>query len=375
MTKPNLVYLQLMQSVKEKTIKREFEVKEEDVVNYDAYTGGTYQLGGNVLKEKVLKGISVEEVYKLQFDCIDEAETFYNIALLIDESVGTYEWVLETFLIAMMNKKPISIVTYGDKSMRKAIKKALPDACHRLSSWHLQRNAFTNVHIKDFTSIFARCMFKRGNAEELKRAILRIRQNEAKTEFELNNSSPVLSTKLSILENHATKESFLKFQEEIKNVELFFVVGLVEHLEEIPHSCILKRWTKLAKMYTRSTPANETDNDMDRFVRYGSLSLMCNKLSYYASNTSSSFLEAKNEIENLTVRMEELYNSNLKGKKVAVDGAISPNQVRDLNIVKTKGNLGKVATNFQKGRQCSRCKRVGHTIQMCTKARIPQTGH
>ena len=68
-----------MQSVKEKTIKREFEVKEEDVVNYDAYTGGTYQLGGNVLKEKVLKGISIEEVYKFQFDCIDEAETFYNM--------------------------------------------------------------------------------------------------------------------------------------------------------------------------------------------------------------------------------------------------------------------------------------------------------
>ena len=55
-----------MQSVKEKTIKWEFEVKEEDVVNDDAYTGGTYHLGGNDLKEKVLKGISDEEVYKLQ---------------------------------------------------------------------------------------------------------------------------------------------------------------------------------------------------------------------------------------------------------------------------------------------------------------------
>ena len=73
---------------------------------------------------------------------------------------------------------------------------------------------------------------------------------------------------------------------------------------------------------------------------------MCNKLSYYASDTSSSFLEAKNEIENLTVRMEELYNSNLKGKKVVADGAISPNQVRDPNIVKTKGNPRKVAMNF-----------------------------
>ena len=88
---------------------------------------------------------------------------------------------------------------------------------------------------------------------------------------------------------------------------------------------------------------NEMDNDMDRFVRYGSLSSMCNKLSYYASDMSSSFLEAKNEIENLKVRMEELYKSNLKGKKVAADGATSPHQVCDPNIVKTKGNLSKVA--------------------------------
>ena len=47
-----------MQSVKEKTIKLEFEVKEEDVINDDAYIGGAYHLGGNGLKEKVLKGIS-----------------------------------------------------------------------------------------------------------------------------------------------------------------------------------------------------------------------------------------------------------------------------------------------------------------------------
>ncbi|RVW62431.1 hypothetical protein CK203_064197 [Vitis vinifera] len=69
----------VMQSVMEKTIKQEFEVKAEDVVNDDAYTGGTYKLGGNGWEEKVLKGISVKEVCKMQFACIDEAETFYNM--------------------------------------------------------------------------------------------------------------------------------------------------------------------------------------------------------------------------------------------------------------------------------------------------------
>ena len=229
----------------------------------------------------------------------------FGCALWMDESIATYEWVLETFFIIMMNKKLISIVTDGDKTMRKAIKKVLSDGFHRMCSWHLQRNAFTNVHIKDFTSTFARCMFMRRNPEEFEKAwhemveklglngncwvieiyvkrkrwveaylrgnffgemrntqryesmnaylnrflkirlrlyefvqqfdsaIMRIRQNKTKVEFESNNSSPVLSTKLVIFENHAmsvyTKEFFLKFHEEMKNAELFFVVGLVSH--------------------------------------------------------------------------------------------------------------------------------------------------
>ncbi|RVW59013.1 hypothetical protein CK203_106017 [Vitis vinifera] len=70
--------------------------------------------------------------------------------------------------------------------------------------------------------------------------------------------------------------------------------------------------------------------------------------------------------------MEELYNYNLKGKKIAADGATGTNQVRDPNIMKTKGNPGKVAMNVQKGRRCSHCKRVGHTIRKCPEATIPQ---
>ena len=63
----------------EKTIKQEFEVTLDDVVHNDTYIGRSYHHDANCLKEKVLKGISVEEVYKLQFNCIDETETFYNL--------------------------------------------------------------------------------------------------------------------------------------------------------------------------------------------------------------------------------------------------------------------------------------------------------
>nr|CAN69010.1 hypothetical protein VITISV_015952 [Vitis vinifera] len=90
----------------------------------------------------------------------------FGCALLVDESVSTYTWVLETFLDAMNNKKPLSVITNGDKAMRKAIKRIFPDSCHQLCAWHIQRNAFTNVHVKDFTNHFSKCMFMEGTVEE-----------------------------------------------------------------------------------------------------------------------------------------------------------------------------------------------------------------
>ncbi|RVW33254.1 Protein FAR1-related sequence 5 [Vitis vinifera] len=354
---------------------RRIEIKDGDAEAALAYLCGKHliqRIGQILIKKPLVVLVGVNHHHQT---------VVFGSALLIDESVSTYEWVLETFLIAMMNRKPISVVTDGDKVMRlhKHLCKVHVHAweCGRIEKvWHqmvenlgLNENRWvTEIYgkRKRWVEAYLRGKFFAG-MRSTQRAILRIRQNEVKADFESNNSSPVLSTKLSILENHVvtvyTKESFLKFREEMKNAELFFMVGLVsdvsmraytlskfrhpnlkwevqfspnivtlkcscmmyesigipcchmvvvmkmEHLEEIPHSCILKRWTKLAKMYTRSAPENQTDNDMDQFVRYGSLSSMCNKLSYYAFDTSSSFLEAKNEIENLTVRMEELYNS------------------------------------------------------------------
>ena len=55
-----------------RAIKKGFEVKLEDVFHEDPNTNGNYYHDENTLKKKVLKGISVEEVYKLEFNCIDE---------------------------------------------------------------------------------------------------------------------------------------------------------------------------------------------------------------------------------------------------------------------------------------------------------------
>nr|KYP72653.1 Protein FAR1-RELATED SEQUENCE 7 [Cajanus cajan] len=73
--------------------------------------------------------------------------TIFGCALLADETTETYTWVLETFLDAIHNKYPRSVVTDGDGVMREAIKQVFPDASHHLSAWHLHKNACENVKL------------------------------------------------------------------------------------------------------------------------------------------------------------------------------------------------------------------------------------
>ncbi|KAL7192147.1 hypothetical protein ACSBR2_024069 [Camellia fascicularis] len=82
-------------------------------------------------------------------------------ALLPDETMETYTWVLEMLMEAMDGQRPISVVTDGDRAMRQAIERVIPNCRHRLCSWRLEKNASTNVHIPEFTNDFAQLMLKK----------------------------------------------------------------------------------------------------------------------------------------------------------------------------------------------------------------------
>ena len=159
-------------------------------------------------------------------------------------------------------------------------------------------NAYLNHFLKSRLKLFE-------FVNNFDRTLSHIFHNEANAKFETHHSSTVLTTKLYALEKHAeivfTRQSFHKFKDEMKNAKLFFpvdtknhggyhvhpltkfrsldkfwkvcygngdqsmkctcimfksidfsyphmiVVMKIEHLEEIPESCIMKRWSKLAK--------------------------------------------------------------------------------------------------------------------------------
>ncbi|XP_059455147.1 protein FAR1-RELATED SEQUENCE 5-like [Corylus avellana] len=61
----------------------------------------------------------------------------FGCALLINETVESYTWLLKTWLEAMLGRAPSTIITDDDKAMGKAIAEVLPNTTHRLCLWHI----------------------------------------------------------------------------------------------------------------------------------------------------------------------------------------------------------------------------------------------
>ena len=60
----------------DKRIKKEYVIDLEDGNVEDSYISGSSNNAWDSIYEKVLNGISIEEVFKLEFKCINEAEAF-----------------------------------------------------------------------------------------------------------------------------------------------------------------------------------------------------------------------------------------------------------------------------------------------------------
>ncbi|KAL6126253.1 hypothetical protein ACLB2K_074304 [Fragaria x ananassa] len=86
--------------------------------------------------------------------------TVFGFGLLIDETIESYIWLLETFILSMNNQKLIAILTDGDQAMRRAIEAVLPGCPHRLCTWHVSKNARNHLRNNQALSEFRRCMWE-----------------------------------------------------------------------------------------------------------------------------------------------------------------------------------------------------------------------
>ena len=79
--------------------------------------------------------------------------TVFACSILSDETTQSYIWLLDTFLMAMRQKRPRSVITDGDLAMARAISVVMGDAFHRLCSWHIEQNMVRHLRkekLKDF---------------------------------------------------------------------------------------------------------------------------------------------------------------------------------------------------------------------------------
>jgi zinc finger SWIM domain-containing protein 3 len=64
----------------------------------------------------------------------------FGCGILSNETILSYVWLLRALLQAVHQKHPISLIIDGDVAMARAIEIVMPDANHRLCSWHIQHN-------------------------------------------------------------------------------------------------------------------------------------------------------------------------------------------------------------------------------------------
>ncbi|XP_020960052.1 protein FAR1-RELATED SEQUENCE 5-like isoform X1 [Arachis ipaensis] len=85
--------------------------------------------------------------------------TIFGFGLLLDESLASYQWMLENLMEIMCGKKPFVVVTDGDKAMIKAVFEVLPESTHRLCAWHVEKNVTSNVKDADLRGLFRRWLY------------------------------------------------------------------------------------------------------------------------------------------------------------------------------------------------------------------------
>lgn len=63
----------------------------------------------------------------------------FACALLLDDSEASFTWLLKTFLTAMNDHPPVSILTDQDRAIQAAVSHVFPEARHCISKWHVLR--------------------------------------------------------------------------------------------------------------------------------------------------------------------------------------------------------------------------------------------
>ncbi|KAG7973808.1 hypothetical protein I3843_06G015600 [Carya illinoinensis] len=105
----------------------------------EARSRSAYQYFGDVV---TFDATYLTNIYKMPFVPFSGVNhhhqtIMFGCALLVNETVKSYIWLLRTWQEAMLGCTPLTIITDDDKAMAKAIAEVLPNTTHRLCLWHI----------------------------------------------------------------------------------------------------------------------------------------------------------------------------------------------------------------------------------------------
>ena len=88
------------------------------------------------------------------------ASVLFACALIIDETTESYVWLLTAFLSMMNGITPTSVLTDGDEAIHNAVVTVLPQAKHRVCTWHVSRIIGKMIKDKDIFIEFENLLYK-----------------------------------------------------------------------------------------------------------------------------------------------------------------------------------------------------------------------
>ncbi|KAL3498511.1 hypothetical protein ACH5RR_041243 [Cinchona calisaya] len=100
--------------------------------------------------------------------------TIFGCALLGDDTADTYLWMLETFLAAMNQKAPVSVIVNGEKAIEEAIEQTFPTSHHRICRWRLYKDAVSKAGDTSFGPDFKKCMEENCAPDEFEVAWIKL---------------------------------------------------------------------------------------------------------------------------------------------------------------------------------------------------------
>ncbi|KAG2711955.1 hypothetical protein I3760_04G102500 [Carya illinoinensis] len=139
----------------------------------DARSRAAYQYFGDIV---TFDTTYLTNIYNMPFVSFSGVNHHHQIimfgcALLVNETVESYIWLLRTWQEVMLGKAPETLITDDNKVMAKAIAEVLPNTAHRLCLWHiLQKCSEHLAHIynkfPDFQKDFRHCIHETITIDE-----------------------------------------------------------------------------------------------------------------------------------------------------------------------------------------------------------------